>query len=178
MAGRYLVIVDMQNDFVTDALGTPEARAIADGVVRAARGFEGEVVFTLDTHGANYLETQEGTHLPVPHCIRGTRGWELIDGLEEVRRDRGARVFEKPTFGSIELVRYLAGRNASDPIESIELVGVCTDICVVSNALAIKAALPEVPMSVDASLCAGATPEAHGAALTTMASCQIKILNG
>lgn len=176
MANRYLIVIDMQNDFVDGALGTPEAQAIAPALVDAARAFDGELIFTLDTHGADYLATQEGAHLPVPHCIKGTPGWELIPALAELQRERQARVFEKPTFGSTALAHYLARRNAEEPIESIELVGVCTDICVVSNALLIKAALPEVPVSVDPPLCAGVTPEAHKAALATMRSCQVEVL--
>ena len=176
MANRYLIVIDMQNDFVDGALGTPEAQAIAPALVDAARAFDGELIFTLDTHGENYLATQEGEHLPVPHCIKGTPGWELIPALGELQRERQARAFEKPTFGSTALAHYLARRNAEEPIESIELVGVCTDICVVSNALLIKAALPEVPVSVDPALCAGVTPEAHEAALATMRSCQVELL--
>lgn len=176
MANRYLIVIDMQNDFVDGALGTPEAQAIAPALVDAARAFDDELIFTLDTHGADYLATQEGAHLPVPHCIKGTPGWELIPALAELQRERQARVFEKPTFGSTALAHYLARRNAEEPIESIELVGVCTDICVVSNALLIKAALPEVPVSVDPALCAGVTPEAHKAALATMRSCQVEVL--
>lgn len=176
MANRYLIVIDMQNDFVDGALGTPEAQAIAPALVDAARAFDGELIFTLDTHGENYLATQEGEHLPVPHCIKGTPGWELIPALAELQRERQARAFEKPMFGSTALAHYLARRNAEEPIESIELVGVCTDICVVSNALLIKAALPEVPVSVDPALCAGVTPEAHEAALATMRSCQVELL--
>lgn len=175
MGKRYLIVIDMQNDFVDGALGTPEAAAIAPALVEAARAFDGELIFTLDTHGEDYLATQEGAHLPVPHCIKGTPGWELIPALAELQRERDARVFEKPTFGSTELARHLVQRNAEEPIDSIELVGVCTDICVVSNALLIKAALPEVPVKVDAALCAGVTPEAHEAALATMRSCQIEM---
>lgn len=175
MARRYLIVIDMQNDFVTGALGTAEAQGIAPAVVEAARTFDGEVLFTLDTHGEDYPETQEGRNLPVPHCIKGSEGWQLIPELPDVQRERDARVFEKPTFGSTELVHYLTHANAAEPIESIELIGVCTDICVVSNALLIKAALPEVPVSVDARLCAGVTPDAHEAALATMRSCQVQV---
>ena len=164
MGKRYLIVIDMQNDFVDGALGTPEAAAIAPALVEAARAFDGELIFTLDTHGEDYLATQEGAHLPVPHCIKGTPGWELIPALAELQRERDARVFEKPTFGSTELARYLVQRNAEEPIDSI-----------VSNALLIKAALPEVPVKVDAALCAGVTPEAHEAALATMRSCQIEM---
>lgn len=176
MSKRILIVIDMQKDFVDGALGSPEARAIAPAVIAAARDFDGDVLFTLDTHDPDYLSTQEGAHLPVPHCIKGTDGWQLIDGLEAVRRDRGARVFEKPAFGSTELASYLVCEHERTGIDSIELIGVCTDICVVSNALIIKANLPEVPVSVDASLCAGVTPAAHEAALATMASCQVEVL--
>ena len=175
MGKRYLIVIDIQNDFVTGSLGTPEAEAIVEPATAKARSFDGEVVFTKDTHGEDYLETQEGRNLPVPHCIKGSWGWELVDGLEEVRRERGARVFEKVTFGSTDLAEMLTAQNAEDPIESIELIGLCTDICVVSNALLIKAFMPEVPVGVDASCCAGVTPEAHEAALVTMRSCQIHV---
>ena len=175
MAKRYLVVVDMQNDFVTGALGTPEAEAIVEAAAAKAAGFEGEVVFTLDTHGPDYLSTQEGRLLPVEHCIRGSWGWELVEPLEAVRAARGARTFEKGAFGSVELARALVRADAEEPIESVELVGLCTDICVVSNALIIKAHLPEVPVGVDAGCCAGVTPAAHEAALATMRSCQILI---
>lgn len=175
MGRRYLIVVDMQNDFVTGALGTPEAVAIVDGAAAKARSFDGEVLFTLDTHDESYAETQEGKLLPVPHCERGTWGWELVEPLEAVRRERSARTFKKGAFGSPELAQELAAEHAADPIESIELIGICTDICVVSNALLLKAFLPEVPVSVDASCCAGVTPEAHEAALATMRSCQVLV---
>ena len=175
MGKRYLIVIDIQNDFVTGSLGTPEAEAIVEPATAKARDFDGEVVFTKDTHGEDYLESQEGRNLPVPHCIKGTWGWELVDELEAVRRERGARVFEKVTFGSTDLAEMLAAENAEEPIESIELIGLCTDICVVSNALLLKAFMPEVPIDVDASCCAGVTPEAHEAALATMRSCQIEV---
>lgn len=177
MANNYLIIIDMQNDFVDGSLGTPEACAIAPAVIEKARTFEGTVAFTLDTHGSNYASTQEGKNLPVAHCIKGTPGWQLIPGLEEARQARGARVFEKPTFGSVELAQWLVERNEENPITSIEFIGVCTDICVVSNALLVKAFLPEIPVRVDGSCCAGVTPEAHDAALATMGSCQVEVVN-
>lgn len=177
MGNKYLIVIDMQNDFVDGALGTPEAQAIADAVVEEAKSFDGTVAFTLDTHGENYLSSQEGANLPVPHCIKGTPGWQLIPALDSVAHERNARFFEKPTFGSTDLAAWLQAENAVNPIESIELVGVCTDICVVSNALLIKAVLPEVPLVVDAALCAGVTPAAHEAALATMRSCQVQVLN-
>ncbi len=177
MGNKYLIVIDMQNDFVDGALGTPEAQAIADAVVEEAKSFDGTVAFTLDTHGEDYLSSQEGANLPVPHCIKGTPGWQLIPALDSVAHERNARIFEKPTFGSTDLAAWLQAENATNPIESIELVGVCTDICVVSNALLIKAVLPEVPLVVDAALCAGVTPAAHEAALATMRSCQVQVLN-
>lgn len=177
MGNKYLIVIDMQNDFVDGALGTPEAQAIADAVVEEAKSFDGTVAFTLDTHGEDYLTSQEGANLPVLHCIKGTPGWQLIPALDSVAHERNARLFEKPTFGSTDLAAWLQAENATNPIESIELVGVCTDICVVSNALLIKAVLPEVPLVVDAALCAGVTPAAHEAALATMRSCQVQVLN-
>lgn len=170
---KYLLVIDMQNDFIDGALGTPEAVNIVSGVADYAANFNGTVVFTRDTHGENYLETQEGKNLPVPHCIKGTAGWELAPAIQEVCDKLGAKVFDKPTFGSVELAQWLVEQNAAEPIDTIELCGLCTDICVASNALLIKANLPEVPMSVCANLCAGVTPAAHEAALVTMASCQV-----
>lgn len=171
-----LIVVDMQKDFVTGSLGTKEAERIVPAVLDKVRNFPGRVLFTQDTHVPEYLETQEGRRLPVPHCIRGTDGWRLIDELEEWQRDHSAPVYEKDTFGSTALAQELA-REARG-IQSIELIGLCTDICVVSNALMIKAFLPEIPISVDAACCAGVTPESHSAALRTMESCQIAVENG
>lgn len=175
MANDFLVVVDMQNDFVSGSLGTPEARAIVDAVARRAGDFDGTVVFTKDTHGENYLETQEGANLPVVHCVRDTPGWNLVDELEAVRSDRDALVFDKPSFGSLDLAAWLVEQNDVEPISSIELVGLCTDICVVSNALLIKANLPEVPLRVESALCAGVTLQSHNAALDTMRSCQVQV---
>lgn len=177
MPNSYLIVVDMQNDFIDGALGTPEAQAIVEAVVQRANSFDGTVVFTKDTHDGNYAATQEGrSNLPIPHCIKGTQGWELAPALETVRTHRNAPVFEKPSFGSLDLARWLVAQNNAAPIDSIELCGLCTDICVVSNALTIKAHLPEVPLAVDPALCAGVTPAAHDAAIATMASCQVQIL--
>ena len=172
-----LIVVDMQNDFISGSLGTPEAQAILDGAVAKVRNWQGEVLYTLDTHGPDYAETQEGKRLPVPHCIKGTDGWRVPNTLQKALDAHGAQAFEKGAFGSPQLAQALAERNTREPIASIELIGICTDICVVSNALLIKAFLPEVPVSVDASLCAGVTPAAHEAALTTMESCQVEVLN-
>lgn len=173
---KFLLVIDMQNDFIDGALGTPEAVGIVSGVCKRIREFDGEVVFTRDTHGDDYLDTQEGKNLPISHCIKGTPGWELAPAIQAACDERAAKGFDKPTFGSVELAHYLFQRNATEPIQGIELVGLCTDICVVSNALLIKASLPEVPVSVDSRLCAGVTPAAHEAALATMRSCQVHVL--
>lgn len=172
---RYLIVVDMQKDFVTGVLGTKEAQQILPAVAAKVRGFEGRVIFTRDTHQSDYMETQEGKYLPVPHCIQGSEGWQLVDELEEIRAERSLTVYDKVTFGCPELARDLVEADGKEPVESIELIGVCTDICVVSNALTIKAHLPEVPMYVDPACCAGVTPQAHEAALATMRSCQIQM---
>lgn len=169
---KLLVVVDMQVDFVNGALGTPEACGIVGKVrekIETAKIEGTEVIFTLDTHGENYMDTQEGKKLPVPHCIRGTEGWQLVPELRPLAE--GCVKLEKPTFGSISLA-HLAGKGQ---YEEIELVGLCTDICVISNALLLKAALPEVPIRVDVSCCAGVTPESHETALKAMKMCQILI---
>ena len=168
-----LLVIDMQNDFIDGALGTPEAVAIVPKVREKIRNFDGTVLFTRDTHGENYMETQEGKNLPVPHCIRGPEGWQIRPELEELRV---TEPIDKGTFGSDELGKILRDLNDGDPIGSITVIGLCTDICVISNALLAKAFLPEVPIEVDASCCAGVTPESHENALKAMASCQIRIV--
>ena len=168
-----LLVIDMQNDFIDGALGTPEAVAIVPNVREKIRNFDGTVLFTRDTHGENYMETQEGKNLPVPHCIRGTDGWQIRPELEELRV---TEPIDKGTFGSDELGKILRDLNDEDPIGIITVIGLCTDICVISNALLAKAFLPEVPIEVDASCCAGVTPESHENALKAMASCQIRIV--
>ena len=168
-----LLVIDMQNDFIDGALGTPEAVAIVPKVREKIRNFDGTVLFTRDTHGENYMETQEGKNLPVPHCIRGTEGWQIRPELEELRV---TEPIDKGTFGSDELGKILRDLNDEDPIGTITVIGLCTDICVISNALLAKAFLPEVPIEVDASCCAGVTLESHENALKAMASCQIRIV--
>ena len=175
MAESYLIVVDMQNDFVTGSLGTKEAEQIVPAVLEKVAHFSGNVCFTMDTHDSGYLSTQEGRNLPVEHCIGGTDGWKLIAGLRAWQREHDALVYQKNTFGSAELAEMLERKNREQGIQSVELVGLCTDICVVSNALLIKAFLPEVPVCVDAACCAGVTPESHLAALRTMESCQITV---
>lgn len=167
---KLLVVVDMQKDFVDGSLGTAEAVKIVPSVVKEIENFDGEVVFTLDTHSSIYLETQEGKNLPVPHCIKGTDGWKLDSTIEPL--SSGRRIFEKPTFGSVELAEFVANGDYND----ITLIGLCTDICVLSNAMLIKAFLPEVTVSVIANACAGVTPESHENALSAMKMCQINIL--
>ena len=168
-----LIVVDMQNDFIDGALGTKEAVAIVPKVEEKIRNFDGEVFFTRDTHENWYLETQEGKNLPVAHCIRDTEGWQIRKELDALRKTEPV---DKDTFGSTELAGELVAINEDEEIESITLVGLCTDICVISNALLIKASLPEVPIYVDASCCAGVTPESHENALKAMEMCQIKII--
>ncbi len=170
---KILVVVDMQRDFIDGSLGTKEAQSIVEAVKEKIRTYEPEnVVATRDTHPENYLKTYEGRHLPVEQCIEGTDGWQLYPGIDELLS--GCVIFDKPTFGSVKLAEYLKKLNAASPIE-VEIVGLCTDICVISNALLIKAYLPEVNISLDPKCCAGVTPESHEAALTTMRSCQIQI---
>ena len=171
---KLLIVVDMQNDFIDGALGTPEAVAILPKVKNKIEDFNGKVLFTRDTHTEDYMSTSEGKNLPVPHCIKNTHGWQIADPLLPYAKD--AFIIDKPTFGSIALADYLTKENESDPIGEITLIGLCTDICVISNALLTKAALPEVAVSVDASCCAGVTPESHQRALAAMQVCQIQIL--
>lgn len=169
-----LIVVDMQNDFIDGALGTAEAVAIVPKVVEKVRGFKGTVIFTRDTHDENYMQTQEGRNLPVPHCIKGSQGWEVCPALEPLRK---GLTIDKPTFGSAELGRLLLELDAKEPVGSITLVGLCTDICVISNAMIAKAFLPEVPVTVDAACCAGVTPESHRTSLSAMKMCQVRIEN-
>lgn len=176
-----LVVIDMQHDFVDGSLGSPEAQAIVDNVRQKIASFDGPVIFTRDTHDTDYLESQEGQHLPVVHCVKDTIGWQIMESLITAVEKRNTIhpyfIIDKPNFGSSELVTRLQGMNAAEPIESITLVGVCTDVCVVSNAILLKAALPEVPIHVDAQCCAGVTEESHKAALLTMRQCQIEVAN-
>lgn len=167
---RLLVVVDMQKDFIDGSLGTKEAQAIVPKVAEKIREYQAagdEVVFTLDTHEENYPDTQEGKKLPVIHCIKNTAGWELDQALREFKGKR----FEKPSFGSKELAAWVA----EEGFDGIELIGLCTDICVISNALLLKAYLPEAEITVDGSCCAGVTPQSHTNALEAMKMCQIQV---
>ena len=173
---RFLIVVDMQNDFIDGSLGTAEAQAIVDRAAEHIRRAMDEgvtVIATLDTHTPDYINTSEGRHLPVVHCVKGTEGWQIVPELRPYAEREGAVIVDKPTFGSVELARRLAAE--VDGIASIELVGLCTDICVVSNALLLKATMPEVPISVDSACCAGVTPQKHAAALETLRSCQVAV---
>lgn len=205
---KILVVVDMQNDFIDGALGTPEAVEIVPAVVKKIKEFDGLVVLTRDTHQENYMQTQEGRNLPVPHCIEGTDGWQInvevmeaADQQAEILSESYAddddavmvtidpSIFNKPTFGCVELGEALLRANQAEPdaengidaddteniIESIEVIGLCTDICVISNAMLLKAFLPEVPVIVDVACCAGVTPESHMRALGAMQACQIEV---
>ena len=156
---HFLIVVDMQRDFIDGSLGTPEAQAIVPRVVEKILQFDGEIFATLDTHAENYLQTAEGRHLPVPHCIKGTLGWMLQDEIAAALEQKQCTLVEKVAFGSV-----------------MELVGLCTDICVVSNALMLKANFPEMPICVDSACCAGVTPETHRTALETMRCCQIEVI--
>lgn len=166
MGKKALIVIDMQNDFVIDALGTKEAQAIVPNIQDKIKKYREEndtIIFTRDTHFKNYLYTNEGRHLPVPHCIKGTNGWEIIKELDTT----DCEIIDKESFGWIGWNKF--------PFDEVELVGVCTDICVVSNALILKAQFPEMEVLVDSSCCAGVTPESHEAALLTMKMCQIKV---
>ena len=166
---KYLIVVDMQNDFTTGSLGSAHAAAIIPNVIEKVKAFPGNVIFTRDTHGDDYLQTQEGKKLPVVHCIKGSAGWQICDELMPFVE----QVVDKVTFGSVTLPHILSKQG--EPIEEIELCGLCTDICVISNAMILKAAFPEVKITVDASCCAGVTTESHNTALNAMKSVQIEV---
>lgn len=171
---KILAVIDMQNDFIDGALGTAEAAGIVEKVVNKIRSYPADCIYaTRDTHGEDYMETSEGRRLPVKHCIKGTKGWEIRPEVAQAMPQ--AVIIDKPTFGSIELARRLFEESQKEEIE-IELAGLCTDICVVTNALLLKTELPEVKISVDASCCAGVAPESHEAALLTMKMCQIEVV--
>ena len=169
-----LVVVDMQNDFIDGALGTKEAVAIVPNVINKIKGYQGTVLYTRDTHGENYMDTQEGKNLPVKHCIKGTEGWEIQADIEALRC---TEAIDKPTFGSSALGQRLAEMDSNDKINSITVIGLCTDICVISNVMIAKAFLPEVPIIVDAACCAGVSVETHNNALAAMEVCQVKVIN-
>jgi len=169
-----LIVVDMQNDFIDGALGTKEAVEIVPAVVEKIKKFNGEVIFTRDTHFENYMDTQEGKNLPVKHCIKDTEGWQIRKEIDELRKEEP---IDKITFGSSELGNMLVSLNDEEEIKSITFIGLCTDICVISNAMIAKAFLPEANVTVDAACCAGVTVESHKNALNAMKMCQIKVIN-
>ena len=170
---KILVVVDMQNDFINGALGTSEAEAILPRVREIVKSFDGKIYFTRDTHKENYMETQEGKNLPVPHCIENTFGWEIEESLKPYAKI----VIDKPTFGSVTLANELVKENSLEEISEITFVGLCTDICVISNALLAKSNLLDAKIIVDASACAGVTPQSHKNALEAMKMCQIMVIN-
>lgn len=170
---KVLVVVDMQNDFIDGSLGTVQAQGIVSKVISKIKSYPADCIYaTRDTHGEDYLESSEGKNLPVVHCVKGSKGWEIRPEVAEAMPQ--AVILNKPTFGSTELAKLLYRENEKEELE-IELVGLCTDICVVSNSLLLKSFLPENRISVDASCCAGVTPESHEAALATMKMCQIMV---
>ena len=173
---KTLIVIDMQNDFIDGALGTKEAQAIVPNVKKKIEEYEArgdEIIFTRDTHFEDYLESNEGKHLPVEHCIKGTHGWQIHNEVAPnvVLNSSSAIIVDKYSFGKLDLFEA-----CDEYPDEIELVGLCTDICVVSNALILKATVPEINITVDASCCAGVTPESHQAALTTMKMCQINVI--
>ena len=169
-----LLVIDMQNDFVFGPLSTDQAREIVQNVKEKVLNFKGDIYFTRDTHFENYLSSQEGKKLPVAHCIKDTEGWQIIEDLDKLRKTEPV---DKVTFGSSKLVDLLVKENEKETINSITLIGVCTDICVISNAMIIKAFLPETEILVDASCCAGVTVENHNKGLEAMKCCEITIIN-
>ncbi len=169
-----LIVIDMQNDFIDGSLGTKEAQKIVQNAVKKIKTFKGDVFYTQDTHYASYLHSQEGKFLPVVHCIKNTPGWEIVPPVKEAVN---GTIYEKTTFGSVDLATELKRINEKEPITSLTLIGLCTDICVISNALLFKAFLPETAIYVDAACCAGTTPENHINALNIMKICQITIEN-
>lgn len=176
---KILVVIDMQNDFITGSLGSKEATEIVKNVVQKIKSYQaaGDLVFyTRDTHDTNYLETEEGKNLPIEHCIKDTWGWQLEDEIAKTVKEQD-HIYNKETFGSLKLGERLQKIAQEDKNLTIELVGLCTDICVISNALLIKAYLPQTPVTVDTTCCAGATKKGHEIAIETMKICHIHIKN-
>ncbi len=166
---KLLVIVDMQNDFILGSLGSTDAQTIVPNVLQKIKEFDGKIIFTRDTHFPDYLNTQEGKNLPVEHCIKSSHGWQICDELLPYVSDN---VIDKTTFGSTDLPKVIG---EIENVSEIELCGLCTDICVISNAMILKAHFPEIKISVDASCCAGVTPQSHDTALEAMRAVQIEI---
>ena len=172
---KILVVIDMQNDFISGSLGTAEAEAIVPAAAERIASFDGDrIIVTFDTHFDNYLDTHEGKNLPVPHCIEGTEGYELDDRIAAALEGKEYLKLSKSTFGNFSVSEEIAAAFPEETPE-IELIGLCTDICVASNALILRTAFPEAEITVYRDCCAGATPESHAAALAVMQSCQINI---
>ncbi len=172
---HFLIVVDIQNDFVSGSLGTDEAKGIIENCVRKIESFDGDIFVTYDTHHSDYLSTSEGKKLPVEHCIKGTLGFELDERIEKALESKEYTKVEKPTFGSVEIPQLIKDK-AGDSDFDITLIGLCTDICVVSNTLLLKANFPEKEIYVAADCCAGVSVATHNAALDTMRCCQINIV--
>ncbi|MGN0114739.1 MAG: cysteine hydrolase family protein [Acutalibacteraceae bacterium] len=172
---HFLIAIDLQNDFIDGALGTKEATVIVPAAADKIMRHKGKIIATLDTHGADYLNSAEGKSLPVEHCIKGTKGWQINDEIKAALDEKGCIYVEKPTFGSVRLPEIIKSEASGEPFD-ITLIGLCTDICVVSNALLLKANFPECDICVDSACCAGVTPDSHNAALTTMKMCQIRVV--
>lgn len=174
---KVLVVVDMQNDFITGSLGSEEAQAIVSKVREKLERFQGSVIFTRDTHTTEYLSTQEGRNLPVIHCVKDTSGWQIEASLQPYANQPKVKVFDKESFGSLELTNRIQEiQTQQGKIEEIVFVGLCSDICVISNAMIVKAAFPEIPITVDSSCCAGVTKKSHENALEAMKMCQITVV--
>lgn len=171
-----LLVIDMQNDFIDGSLGTDEAKEIVPKVIDKINAHQGTVIYTRDTHDENYLDTQEGSNLPVLHCVKDTKGWQLAPEIDELASKNQSMVINKPSFGSLEIATIIAELQKKETIDSIELVGLCTDICVISNAIILKAAFPECKIVVDSSCCAGVTKNSHENALEAMKMCQIAVV--
>lgn len=174
---KVLVVVDMQNDFITGSLGSKQAEAIVKNVYDKIKSFDGKVVFTRDTHYDDYLESREGKVLPVVHCIEGSHGWEIEESLKALQAEKECPVFDKITFGSKRLGDFLTYMDRLQKIDEVHIVGLCTDICVISNAFLAQAYLSEATIVVDASCCAGVSEQSHKTALSAMKNCQIKVIN-
>ena len=171
-----LIVVDMQKDFIDGTLGTKEAQSIIEPVIEEIKNFTGNIVFTMDTHDNQYLTTQEGSKLPVVHCVKGSEGWHLEDRIDALAKETKAKIFEKPGFGSMELAQYVKRLYQEEGLTRVLLIGLCTDICVISNAMLLKAAAPELIVEVKESCCAGVTKESHSNALRAMEMCHISIV--
>lgn len=166
---KVLIVIDMQKDFVDGALANPDAQSITEQIAAYVSAYDGDVIATRDTHGKDYMQTAEGEKLPVPHCVQGTDGWEIVPNIATALAQKNARILDKPTFG------YL-GWGMLGEYDEAELVGTCTDICVVSNALVLKAMFPDLCVKVNPALCAGTSKQNHDAAIQVMACCQVEIV--